>query len=77
MSTIEEARAHLGDAVIYVPSGGGPLEEGVITGTSQTMVFVRYAGDAGSKATNPSDLALVTEPETRQPAGTPEGEASE
>jgi hypothetical protein len=37
----------------------GVAEEGVITSVGKEFVFVRYAGDHGSKATNPSMLELL------------------
>ena len=58
MITLEQARDHIGAGVVYRP-GHGPAEDGVITGTSRTYVFVRYAGDTGAKATAPEDLELL------------------
>lgn len=54
---IWEARDSKGKRVRY--SGTG--EFGVITSCSETMVFVRYGDDGGSKATYPADLELVEE----------------
>lgn len=57
--TLDEAKAAPeGTAVIYAPQGGQP-EQGWITGTSDTMVFVRYGSDSHSKATRPEDLAFA------------------
>ena len=39
--TIDEARAHVGDGVLYHPRCGH-TEEGVITRVSGTWVFVKY-----------------------------------
>jgi hypothetical protein len=53
--TIEEARAaiDLKATVIY------GAETGVVTGVSETLAFVKYGADAGSKATRPEDLAFM------------------
>jgi hypothetical protein len=58
--------------VIYRPPGwvgAAPAEEGVITEVRNNSlggyVFVRYAGDAHSKATRPEDLRLLSEETTR------------
>lgn len=56
--TIDEARDHVGDGVIYYPCGG-PAEDGVITSVNDHYVFVRYTGDRHSKATRPADLLLL------------------
>lgn len=56
--TIEEARGHIGDGVVYL-SGSGRAEDGVITSVSDRFAFVRYAGDQHSKATDPADLDLL------------------
>ena len=56
--TLDEARGHIGDGVVYTPSHGD-REDGVITSVSDSMVFVLYAGDRYSKATNPADLELL------------------
>lgn len=65
--TIEQAREHVGDGVVYLPlrapfpPGGLPhqLEDGVITSVNDSYVFVRYAGDQHSKATAPEFLTLL------------------
>lgn len=56
--TLNEARNHIGDGVVYAPSHGR-REDGVITGVSDRYAFVRYAGDGHSKATDPADLTLL------------------
>ena len=56
--TLDQARQHIGDGVVYSPDHG-PAEDGTITGTSDRYVFVRYAGDSHSKATAPEDLTLL------------------
>jgi hypothetical protein len=58
--TLDEARKHVGAGVVYAPSSG-KREDGVITSVNASYVFVRYAGDNGSKATNPADLTLLSE----------------
>lgn len=59
--TLDEARAHIGDAVIYHPYAPelDPAEEGVITSVNDRYVFVRYGGDKGSKATAAERLTLL------------------
>jgi len=57
--TLDEARALVGCGVVYTP-GHGPREDGVITSVGDRLVFVRYAGDAASKATSPGDLEPLT-----------------
>jgi hypothetical protein len=57
--TLEEAAAHIGAGVVYIPEHGA-REDGVITSVTSRWVFVRYRGDAGSKATSPGDLTLLT-----------------
>lgn len=56
--TLDEARAHIGDGVVY-KTGYAPPEDGVITGVSRTSVFVRYAGKPNTQGTNPADLTLA------------------
>ena len=66
MITLSEARANIGNKVLYRPSSGAPPdEEGVITSVKvgDGWVFVRYAADAGSQATRPDDLTLLAPPE--------------
>lgn len=55
--TLEEARDRIGRGVVY-STGYSPPEDGVITGVSASMVFVRYRGDLHPKGTNPADLTL-------------------
>lgn len=55
---LTQCRAAMGREVIYTPRHGEP-ERGVITGTGHAYVFVRYAPDEHSKATNPADLTLA------------------
>lgn len=56
--TLDEARAHIGDGVVYA-TGFSPPEDGVITGVSASLVFVRYSGQAHAKGTDPADLTLL------------------
>ena len=56
--TLNEARAHIGDGVVYA-TGYSPPEDGVITGVSASLVFVRYRNQLHSKGTNPADLTLL------------------
>jgi hypothetical protein len=56
--TLTEARDHIGDGVVYA-TGFAPPEDGVITGVSASLVFVRYAGGPYSQGTNPADLTLL------------------
>ena len=59
--TIDEARAHIGDGVIYRPRGGSTdsTEEGTITSVSDRFAFVRYGRSRTSAATDPADLTLL------------------
>jgi hypothetical protein len=64
--TLDQAREHIGHGVVYHPMrpgvGGGLLrdaEDGVITSVGEQYVFVRYAGDQNSKATDPAALTLL------------------
>lgn len=57
--TLEEAREHVGDKVVYQP-GHGRCEEGVITSVTERYVFVRYGSDVGSKATRADWLAFLS-----------------
>ena len=56
--TLDEARAHIGDGVVYTPDDG-KREDGTIEAVSSVYVFVHYAGDRGCKATYPEDLTLL------------------
>lgn len=67
--TLDEARDHIGEGVVYTPAEGDP-EDGVIVGASSTTVFVRYKGDLAAKGTNPADLTLLSR--AAAPAATPE-----
>jgi len=55
--TLDEAAANVGAGVVYRSMGG--IEDGVITSVNSRVVFVRYKGDNGSKATNPGDLTFL------------------
>ena len=62
--TLDEARAHVHDRVVYRPAGapGAPpaeAMEGVITSVGPLWAFVRYGGDEHSKATDPGQLWLL------------------
>jgi hypothetical protein len=59
--TLDEARARIGDAVIYHPYAPelDRVEEGVITSVNDLFVFVRYGADKGSKATAAERLTLL------------------
>ena len=56
--TLDEARAHIGDGVVYLPCGG-PVEEGVITSVNDHYVFAVYGADKTPKATRAADLILM------------------
>ena len=57
--TIDEARAHVGDGVLYRPRCGH-TEEGVITRVRGTWVFVKYeSSPAAAQATDAADLELL------------------
>lgn len=56
--TIDECRAYIGSGVVY--AAFGCREDGVITSVGDLYAFVRYAGDSHSKATHPSQLALLS-----------------
>lgn len=60
--TIDEAKRNIGAGVVYSPEHG-QREDGVITSVSDRLVFVRYRGDSGSKATHPGDLKLLARDE--------------
>ncbi|MEH3142513.1 MAG: hypothetical protein PGN37_20540 [Mycobacterium kyogaense] len=62
MITLEQAKEHVGQKVVYrAPhiDGDEPGEEGVITAVSSVYVFVRFGADTGSKATPAEYLELV------------------
>jgi hypothetical protein len=56
--TLDEAREHIGHGVVYTAPHGA-REDGVITGVSSRVVFVRYADDQTSKGTYAADLTLL------------------
>jgi hypothetical protein len=56
--TIDEAREHTGDGVVY-SNGYAPPEAGVIASVSASLVFVRYTGALHAKGTDPADLTLL------------------
>lgn len=59
--TLQEAKQHIGDRVVYEPVHQGEKhrrEGGVIESVGTAYVFVRYDGDGASKATHPADLRL-------------------
>lgn len=56
--TLDEARSHVGNAVIYKPFDGR-VEQGVITSVNDHYVFVRYGADGHSKATPPRLLVAL------------------
>jgi hypothetical protein len=57
--TLDEARAHIGDGVVY-RTGYGRTEDDVITSVSDRFVFVRYEGRWQSESTEPASLSLPT-----------------
>ena len=56
--TLDEARNHINEGVVYKPHGGR-AEDGVITWVSSRFVFVRYSQDEHSRATDASALTLL------------------
>lgn len=58
--TLDEARACIGNAVVYRPHWIYPSEQGVVTSVGTIYVFVRYGTDVHSKATHPSQLEPLT-----------------
>ena len=56
--TLDEARSHIGDGVIYRPAHG-ETEEGTITSVNDRFVFVRYGARRTSAATEPAALTLL------------------
>lgn len=64
--TLEEARDHIGDGVVYHPYAPAldPVEQGVITSVNHRFAFVRYGSDTGSKATSPELLTLLRKGES-------------
>jgi hypothetical protein len=62
MVTLTEAREHIGAGVVYRPlpnAPWSPTEDGTITSVNERWVFVRYAGDTNSKATDPAHLTFL------------------
>jgi hypothetical protein len=59
--TIDEARAHIGDGVIWRPSGGGTdsTEEGAITSVSDRWVYVRFTAALTGVPIDPAYLTLL------------------
>lgn len=56
--TLDEAREHTGETVLY-SSVPGEAEEGVIVTVGETYVHVRYGRDQNAKATRPELLTLM------------------
>lgn len=59
--TLEEAKQHIGDSVIYKPfkdCDKSQWEYGTITSVNDRYVFVRYGRDNYSKATRAEDLEI-------------------
>lgn len=57
--TIDEARDHIGEVVLYHPDGTAP-ENGVLRQVSGRFVFVVHRGDhLGVKAGSPEDITLI------------------
>jgi hypothetical protein len=56
--TLDEARAHIGDAVVYTRDGAEP-EEGVIANVGRVWVFVQYPGLDHPIAEPPGNLTLL------------------
>ena len=61
--TLDEARSHVGDGVVYRPSHG-VAEEGTITSVNDRFVFVRYGSRRTSAATEPGALTLLASSKT-------------
>lgn len=57
--TLEEAAAHIGSTVSYLPNGHDQPDTGYITAVTSRYVFVRYGQDHHSKATAPHNLHLT------------------
>jgi len=57
--TLDEAREHIGDKVIYRIPESIRTDEGVITSVNHRFVFVRYGSDYGSQATTPERPRLL------------------
>ena len=65
---INPTEADLDRKVYYTGNHNGPIEEGVITWFNDSVVFVRYGKDAGSKATKREDLEWERPQETPAPS---------
>lgn len=59
--TLEQARRHVGAAVVYTVPHGLLTEDGIITSVNEKWVFVRYGRDRHAKATHPDNLDLESE----------------
>jgi hypothetical protein len=58
--TLNEAASRIGARVVYrLFEGARSKQEGIITSSNASYVFVRYDGDTGSKATYASDLTFA------------------
>ena len=65
--TLDEAREHIGDGVVYRTAHPAlPAEDGTITSANDSYVFVRYGSQRTSAATNPADLKLLAAPKTEK-----------
>lgn len=62
MITLEQARQHIGDHVIYTTSFD-TFDDGTIHSVNDFYVFVNYHGNI--KATNPYDLTLKSHNERK------------
>jgi hypothetical protein len=69
--TLEEARGHIGDAVVY--DNGSTRWDGTIVRVGQQFVFVRYGhNDVSIAATPPDRLTLLGSSfRTQRPGGRP------
>jgi hypothetical protein len=56
--TLNEARAHAGERVLY-STYPGEADDGVIDSVNDTHVLVRYGRDLTAKATRPECLTLM------------------
>jgi exoribonuclease R len=54
--TLDEARAHVGDAVTYQAHHGAQVEQGVVTSVNDSYVFVRFGANPTSAACRPDHL---------------------
>ncbi len=58
--TLDEARQHIGNAVVYRPYPDAAPQQGIVTSVNDYFVFVRYGSDTHSKATPPGMLERLT-----------------